>query len=202
MWIQSRTPSPSGCAETASSKSRAVAGSTVKVSSAVRSRRSGRSARRGRRGLARLGLDRGIEAALVQALAQIRAATTSRALGRVAELDDHAGAVAPALDEHHLAAAHTHGPAGEPDLLGAALEERLGDEEAPALADDGDEAADVGRRGGSSCSASSSSPTTVERALERLVVWVVFGSSSTRTSGLTPTPASELAVRGEVLARS
>ena len=31
MWIQSRTPSPSASAETASSKSRAVAGSTVKV---------------------------------------------------------------------------------------------------------------------------------------------------------------------------
>ena len=41
MWIQSRTPSPSRRAETASSKSRAVAGSTVKVSSAVRSRRAG-----------------------------------------------------------------------------------------------------------------------------------------------------------------
>ncbi len=39
MWIQSRTPSPSGCAETASSKSRAVAGSTVKVARSRRSRR-------------------------------------------------------------------------------------------------------------------------------------------------------------------
>ena len=47
MWIHSRTPSPSGSAETASSKSRAVAGSTVKVGSPVRSRRS--PAARGRR---------------------------------------------------------------------------------------------------------------------------------------------------------
>ena len=39
MWIQTRAPSPSRWAETASSKSRAVAGSTVKVGSAVRSRR-------------------------------------------------------------------------------------------------------------------------------------------------------------------
>ena len=39
MWIQTRAPSPSRWAETASSKSRAVAGSTVKVASAVRSRR-------------------------------------------------------------------------------------------------------------------------------------------------------------------
>ena len=39
MWIQTRAPSPSRRAETASSKSRALAGSTVKVGSAVRSRR-------------------------------------------------------------------------------------------------------------------------------------------------------------------
>ena len=49
MWIQSRTPSPSRRAETASSKSRAVAGSTVKVGSAVRSMRGPGSARTARR---------------------------------------------------------------------------------------------------------------------------------------------------------
>ncbi len=40
MWIHSRIPSPSASADNASSKSRALAGSTVKVASSVRSRRS------------------------------------------------------------------------------------------------------------------------------------------------------------------
>ncbi len=41
MWIHSRTPSPSRCADTASSKSRALAGSTVNVARSRRSRRVG-----------------------------------------------------------------------------------------------------------------------------------------------------------------
>ena len=83
MWIQTRAPAPSRWAETASSKSRAVAGSTVKVASAVRSRRAPEWRSAARRGLARLGLERGAEAAEAELLAQQR-------LDRVAGLGQRA----------------------------------------------------------------------------------------------------------------
>ena len=138
MWIQRRIPSPSSEAETASSKSRAVTGSTVNVSSAVRSRRSGSTRSAARRPPPRASSSSArVEPALAAALPDQRRGDVARRF-RVADLGDHAGAGAVALDDDHLAAAHPHA-AGDPDLRGAALEQRLGDEEAPAAPDDGDE---------------------------------------------------------------
>ena len=84
MWIQTRTASPSRCAETASSKSRAVAGSTVKVVER------GQVAARQRALLRPLGrpprfvLERGLEAAPAELLAQQRLDGVASVLRRCA----------------------------------------------------------------------------------------------------------------------
>ena len=70
MWTQTRARSPSRWAETASSKSRALAGSTVKVASAVRSRRAPGSRLGPLRRPRRLDLEPGLEAAEAEPLAQ------------------------------------------------------------------------------------------------------------------------------------
>ena len=58
---------------------------------------------------------------------------------RRAELGDDPGAACTALGEDHLPSADPDRPSGEAGLT-AALEQRLGDEKAPASSDDRDEA--------------------------------------------------------------
>ena len=193
MWIQSRIPSPSAEAETASSKSRAVAGSTVKVSSAVRSRRSGSTASarvdRVRGGV----LDRVLEAALAEALPDHRRGDVGGAFG-IADLGDHRGAVAVALGDDQLAAANPDA-AADPDL-------RRRRARTAARRPGSGRGARRPRRTGSSRlrrrRALRRAPRGRGRAPRRRRS--VSGSSATRTSGLHALAEDRAAVGGQVLA--
>ena len=123
-------------AEIASSKSRAVVGSIVNVVRPVRSRRATSAVDAVVARLLGRPLDGGIEAPAQAAVEHERLEDVGGDVGapeRADELGVPAGPRLAATDEHEVADRHArvaleHHPA-------AALEERLGDEEAPALVD-------------------------------------------------------------------
>ena len=86
MWTESRTPSPSRSAEIASSKSRALAGSIVKVASDVRSRRAEESGRAAAPAASPLDVRR--KAALVAAVEQQRVDHVARDVRPAQRADD------------------------------------------------------------------------------------------------------------------
>ena len=136
MWIHRRTPSPPGCAETASSKSRAVAGSTVKVARSAQVAPGRTAAAGGRRRLARVVLhlarrSRGARApprAAPRRTSRARfgepSARARRARPRLAARPGPSRPAGPRRDRRARAAA------GRP-----ALEQRLDHVEAPAALD-------------------------------------------------------------------
>ena len=128
MWTQIRKPSPSGFAETASSKSRALAGSTVKVGSAVRSRRAPASRCERRDRAARLLLVAIPEGRTQAAIGDQRPDDVTGVVG-AAEVDDRLAAAPIDPAERDPARLDLDAPAGEAHLR-AALEQRLADPEA------------------------------------------------------------------------
>ena len=136
MWIQRRTPRSVRSAETASSKSCALAGSTVKVARSLRSRRS--KSRDFARSVAcsSLLLHPAGEAGADLAILQHRRDHVGGDPG-VPELADHLrpSAALAEIDQGHAPGGRRAASAAELDLP-AALEEELADEEAAALPDE------------------------------------------------------------------
>ena len=134
MWIQTRNPSPSRLAETASSKSRALAGSTVKVGSR------GQIAARACVPLESLDRPPGL---LLDPVAKGRAqpAIGDQGADHVAgvvgatEVDDRLAAAAVEATERDSARVDLDPAAGQADLR-AAVEQRLTDVELAAAGDD------------------------------------------------------------------
>ena len=142
MWTQTRiAPSSSRSAEIASSKSRAVGGSIVKVG---RSREVAARARVAVRrllgGVARGALDGGVEAAAQPAVEHQRLEHVARVVGPPEPPRDLAVAAARARrgHEHEVARAHLARRLVEVDAAPAGEERRRG-EEPPALLEDGDD---------------------------------------------------------------
>src|SRR3954466_6190261 len=191
MWPQTRQcSSPRASHEIASSKSRAVTGSMVKVGSWVRSRRAtsggraafaGRAAppRTGRPGALGGGLDPGRERGPQAAIEHQRLDDVA---GDVRAPEHPRDLVAPALrvgvqqgqaSRARVARALDRHPPAAP-------EERLADEEAPALLEQDDARRGVGQDGhlAPATAIARSSPSSL----------FVLGSSLARTSGMIPLP--------------
>ena len=134
MWIQRRTPSPSSAADTASSKSRAVAGSTVKVGE-VRQVSANRRVRASRRLPSPAPRPRAPGGNPRRFPADPRAGQRPRLSARSAEPSraQRLGSTGTEVDQSDVAGPHVRRAASERRLR-SALEQRLGDgEAAPTL---------------------------------------------------------------------
>ena len=194
MWTQTRQcSSPSASHEIASSKSRAVTGSMVKVGRSVRSRRATSGGRASGGGA----LDPGRERAPQAAIEHQRLDDVAGDVGAPEHARDlEAPALRVGMQQRQAPGARVaRALDGRPP---AALEERLADEEAAALLEQDDARRGVGQDGhlAPATAIARSSPSSV----------FVLGSSLARTSGMIPLPvrdalAAEVAALGrEVLA--
>ncbi len=181
MWTQTRTRPSSRRAEIASSKSLASSGSIVKVGSAVRSTRASAA-----NGLVRGGLRLGRSRARVGAA---QAAVEHQALEHVAghvgtsQPADHPRAALARADQHEVALTR---PAALDRRARAVAEQRLGDQEAAALLEHGDERlVEAPRRTAADCRAHSLSDRT-SSATGSASSRFVRGLSTAFTCGLMP----------------
>ena len=200
MWTQTRiAPSSSRSAEIASSKSRAVGGSIVKVGRSRRSRRAPASPCGGSSAALRAARSTAGSKRRRSPRSSISASSTSRALsGRPSRRVDLAVAAARARrgHEHEVAGAHLARRLVEVDAAAAGEERRRG-EEPPALLEHGDD-----RVGGAHACPRATVLTATSSASSRLVFSSSLGLDVGRDAGalLRAAAAEVAAAGGEVLA--